>query len=109
MIVHMLSGAQSMLCSVVVLDISVTTSATKAVVMAPAIGAITPPDKTVPAVAPTAAPAATTPAFFIVVHPIAPQQMATVSQILRLVRIELLLLLLCPTLLWVLMLGTFPT
>ena len=85
-----LSGAQSILPPAVRLDISVTTSTTKALVMAPAIGARTPPDKTVPAVAPNAAPVATTVAFFIVVHPTAPQQMAMVSHILRLVRTALL-------------------
>ena len=79
----MLSGAQSISLTDVRCDISVATSTTKAVVMAPAIGAITPPDKTVPAVAPTAAPVATTVAFFTVVHPTAPQQRAMVSQILR--------------------------
>ena len=69
-----LSGAQ--LPPIVVGDVSVTsvtTSATKALVMAPAIGAIAPPLNTVPAVAPAAAAVAVTPAFYIVVHPITPR------------------------------------
>ena len=49
---------------------SVTTSATKAVVVAPSIGAATPELNTVPASAPPPAAIAVTPAFFIVVHPI---------------------------------------
>ena len=48
---------------------SVTTSATKAVVVAPSIGAAAPPDKTVPAIAPVPPARPTIPAFFSVVHP----------------------------------------
>ena len=95
----MLSGAQSISLTDVRCDISVTTSVTKALVMAPAIGANTPPDKTVPAVAPTAAPVATTVAFFTVVHPTAPQQRAMVSHRLRRVRTVPPTLSLYPTLL----------
>ena len=82
-----LSGAQ--LPSIVVWDEpipSVTTSVTKALVMAPAIGAIAPPLNTVPAVAPTAAPVATIPAFFIVPHPTRQALVAMVSHTLRTVR-----------------------
>ena len=69
-----LSGAQSILVFLPprLSIVEVATSVTKAVVMAPAIGAIAPPLNTVPAVAPTAAPVATTPAFLIVPHPITP-------------------------------------
>ena len=51
-----LSGAQLLIVSFPIGVADVTTSATKAVVVAPSIGAITPPDNTVPTVAP--APAA---------------------------------------------------
>ena len=55
-----------------VIAVSVTTSVTKAVAVAPSIGAAAPPDKTVPASAPPPAPKLTIPAFFKVVHPIKP-------------------------------------
>ncbi len=51
---------------------SVTTSVTKALVVAPSIGAATPPDKTLPTSAPPPAPRLTILAFFKVVHPIKP-------------------------------------
>jgi len=48
---------------------SVTTSATKALVVAPSIGAAAPPLNTVPASAPPPAAIEVIPAFFSVVHP----------------------------------------
>ena len=49
---------------------SVTTSATNALVMAPALGAVTPPLSTVPATAPVPAAVATIAAFFVAAHPV---------------------------------------
>jgi len=59
------------LCEVVI-GTDVTTSATKAVVVAPSIGASAPPDKTVPTSAPVPPAIPTILAFFKVVHPIKP-------------------------------------
>ena len=70
--VQKLSGAQLFIVAFPIGVAAVTTSATKAVVVAPSIGAATPPDKTVPAVAPAPAAIPTIPAFFKVVHPIKP-------------------------------------
>ena len=73
--VQKLSGAQELL-AIVVWDepTPVATSATKALVMAPAIGAIAPPLNTVPATAPVPAAVATIPAFFTVPQPTNPRQ-----------------------------------
>ena len=90
-----LSGAQEP-SAIVVGDepiVAVATSVTKAVVMAPAIGAITPPLNTVPAVAPTAAPVATIPAFFIVPHPTNPRRLRQIQTLRLLCQSTFLILL----------------
>ena len=69
--VQKLSGAQSLIFLLPVEVTSVTTSVTEAVIVAPSIGAATPPDKTVPAIAPDPAPRPTIPAYLSVVHPTA--------------------------------------
>ena len=67
-----LSGAHSFIIAFPIGVADTTAEATKAVVVAPSIGAIAPPDKTVPTVAPAPAAKPTILAFFKVVHPIKP-------------------------------------
>ena len=77
--VQKLSGAQLLIVSLPIDVAVVTADATKAVVVAPSIGAIAPPDKTVPTVAPAPAASPTIPAFFRVTHPRATQQVVTTT------------------------------
>jgi len=75
------SVCKTVACGFAGLFSSVTTSATKAVVVPASIGAVAPELNTVAAVTAVPVAMAVTPAFFIVVHPTRQQVAMTTSQI----------------------------